>query len=208
MTSSGSTPKQNVPITNIVWDFDGVIGDTRTLSWTIAEEIIEILGEHVTIEKQEVFRDYFIRGQNVTPEETRILRGMHRLVMRTRASKIHLFDCVAVLPNLVVPSEIVTSGLAAVASIALGDLKSHFTRVRGSEAGSKSNLLADFGSETLFITDTIVDVQRAAERGIATLAVTWGYDTKVELERVRPNWVVDTKIELTGLLSDLQLVRS
>lgn len=191
----------------VIWDFDGVLGDTRAISWRVAEEVLGLLGVNVTIDSQEVFREYMIRGGAVTPEETQILRDMHRLVMRSRAAEIVLFDAVALIERLAIPSEIVTSGLADVARIALKEQAPCFARIRGHECGSKEALLDGLTTSALFITDTTVDVRRARKRSIPTIAVAWGYDSVNALQREEPTYLVDSPEALEALLRELKILR-
>lgn len=191
----------------VIWDFDGVLGDTRAASWRVAEEILGLLGMNVAIDSQEVFREHMIRGGAVTPEETHILRDMHRLVMRSRAAEIVLFDAVTLIERVATPSEIVTSGLADVARIALKERARFFTRIRGQECGSKEALLDGLTTGALFITDTTVDVRRARQRSIPTIAVSWGYDPVSALEREEPTHLVHSPEALESLLGQLHLLQ-
>lgn len=207
-TELGSQPAEGPQIfERLVWDFDGVLGDTRVLSWRVAEEILGLLGVNVAIDSQEVFREYMVRGGAITPKETQILRDMHRLVMRSRAAEIALFDAVTLIERLAVPSEIVTSGLADVARIALKEKALSFTRIRGQECGSKEALLDDLTSAALFITDTTVDVRRARQRSIPTVAVSWGYDPASALQREGPTHLVHSPEALEALLRELSVLR-
>ena len=192
----------------VVWDFDGVLGDSRRLSWRAAKEILALIGQQVEIETQETFRDYMVHGVDVSREEAEILRSMHRLVMRSRADQIPLFDCVALAAHLAVPSEIVTSGLADVARIALGETAASFVRIRGRESGDKQSLLDTLPANALFVTDTTVDVARAKERSIPTIAVTWGYDPEEELVKEEPDFLVRTSVELGHVFRELELVKA
>jgi phosphoglycolate phosphatase-like HAD superfamily hydrolase len=203
----GSQPAESQIFERVIWDFDGVLGDTRAISWRVAEEILGILGVNVAIDTQEVFREYMIRGGAVTPEETQILRDMHRLVMRSRAAEIVLFEAATLIERLAVPSEIVTSGLADVARIALKERAGRFTRIRGQECGSKEALLDGLTTAALFITDTTVDVRRARQRSIPTVAVSWGYDPANALQREEPTHLVHSPEALEALLRELKLLQ-
>jgi phosphoglycolate phosphatase-like HAD superfamily hydrolase len=191
---------------HVAWDFDGVLGDTRQIAWRAAEDILRPLGTCIAIDSQECFREHMIRGGTVAPEETTALRSMHRLIMRSKASEIPLFAAVEILDRLKVQSELVTSGLAEVARIALKDKAARFWRIRGSETGTKGDLLDGLPPNSLFITDTTVDVRRASQRGIATVAACWGYDSESALKREDPTYLASSSKDLVSLLTELGLL--
>ena len=56
------------------------------------------------------------------------------------------------------------------------------------------------GSEVLFITDTAGDIKEGKAAGVKTMAVTWGYFTKQELQAEKPDYIVDKPMEIVEAL--------
>lgn len=191
---------------SVAWDFDGVLADSRAQAWRTASEILALLGITVEIGSQETFRKYFTRSEIFPQADTATLRGMHRMVMNTRTHLIQLFPCISLVARLSVPSEVVTSGLASVAQKVLGDHARTFTRIRGREVDSKRELLRSLSSESVFVTDTVVDVARCRELSLGVIAVGWGYDPADALRNAQPNFLVDSMSDLERLFARLGLL--
>jgi phosphoglycolate phosphatase len=54
-------------------------------------------------------------------------------------------------------------------------------------------------ADTILIGDSLVDIETARAAGIGVCAVAWGYTPKDLLERMRPDYMVDTPAELLRL---------
>lgn len=191
---------------SIIWDFDGVLADSRVLAWKTGSEILQLLGLDIVISDQETFRDHFVRPTNRPQLETNLLASMHRLVMRTRATQIAFFPSLDLVSSTNVPNDIVTSGLAEVARKALGRKAALFRNIRGREDGDKSALLKRCSPRSLFVTDTGVDICRGRNRGLTVVAVGWGYDPAPVLEAEHPTFFARTNEELGEILRSLALL--
>lgn len=191
----------------VVWDFDGVLVDSRSEFWCAASEILALLGIKVDIRSQETFRQYFTRDGIVPDSDRTILRAMHRLIMQSRAHLLEPLPCLTLVARLNVPSEIVTSGLAAVAQKVLGEQAKLFVNIRGQESGTKESLMRMVSRNAIFITDTIVDIARCHEQALAVIAVGWGYDTLAALKSSRPDFLVESSAQLEALLGELGVLR-
>jgi phosphoglycolate phosphatase-like HAD superfamily hydrolase len=132
---------------------------------------------------------------------------MHRLVMKSRTHLLKRHPCLALVARLNVPSEIVTSSLAAFAQMVLGAEVEHFVHIRGHETATKGSLMRTLSRNAIFITDTVVDVKRCQDHGLAVIAVAWGYDTSVALRHSQPDFLVESSAELESLLEELELLR-
>jgi phosphoglycolate phosphatase-like HAD superfamily hydrolase len=193
---------------SVVWDFDGVLVDSRAESWHVASQILTLFNTSVNICSQETFRRYFINEGIVQQTETPILRDMHRLVMRTRTRHFRLFPVVEFVSRLTVPSEIITSGFASNARAVLAERAALFTTIRGHEEGSKRELLGTVSARAICVTDTIADIARCRELQRAVIAVGWGYDSAYALKEAQPHYFVHTASELHTLFTHLGLVRA
>ena len=64
-------------------------------------------------------------------------------------------------------------------------------------------LLADLAvrpEETLFVGDSGVDMQTAANAGVTACGVTWGFRPRTELEEFNPSYIADTAGEIKNLI--------
>jgi phosphoglycolate phosphatase-like HAD superfamily hydrolase len=191
----------------VAWDFDGVLADSRAEAWRAASEILALVGIDVEVRSQETFRKYLTRSDVFQKSDTVTLRAMHRLIMHSRTHLVKLFPCIALVPRLAVPSEILTSGSAAVAQKILGDNAQSFARIRGHEEDGKEALLRSMSSNAIFVTDTVVDVARCQELSRAVIAVGWGYDPVDALQRASPDFLVESTSQLEVLFERLGLLR-
>lgn len=57
--------------------------------------------------------------------------------------------------------------------------------------------------DVLYVGDSGVDMQTAANAGIAACGVTWGFRPRTELENFHPEYIVDTAEEIKDLLTSL-----
>jgi phosphoglycolate phosphatase len=51
-------------------------------------------------------------------------------------------------------------------------------------------------AQTLYVGDTAIDMATARAAGIPSIAVTWGFRGREELERESPTWIVDRPDEI------------
>jgi phosphoglycolate phosphatase-like HAD superfamily hydrolase len=191
----------------VVWDFDGVLADSRLEAWRAASEILALIGIRVDIQSQETFRKYFTQDGIISEADRETLRGMHHLIMNSRAHLLELQPCLAFVARLKVPSEIVTSSSVTLVQHALGEQAKLFVNIRGQESDNKGALLRSLSRNAIFITDTIVDVKRCHELDLTVIAVGWGYDSIAALKRSRPDYLVASFEELETLLGKLELLK-
>lgn len=65
--------------------------------------------------------------------------------------------------------------------------------------------MEEFGHDkdsTFFISDTSGDILAAKKVGVNTVGVTWGYHGRDRMEKVKPDYIVDTPEELLKVLND------
>jgi phosphoglycolate phosphatase-like HAD superfamily hydrolase len=190
----------------VVWDFDGVLVDSRLESWRSASEILALLGIDVSIRSQNTFRKYFTQEGVFSDADRSVLKEMHRLIMKSRAGSLELHPCMNLVAQLTVPSEVITSSFRTVAEKVLGEHAACFVNIRGHESDSKEALLRAASRNAIFITDTVVDVERCRKYSIPVIAVAWGFDPLGELEKARPDFIVESSEQLAAVFRKLRLL--
>ena len=174
----------------MIWDADGVLLDSRRLAWRSAERIAAAFGINTTIQSQNEFRNLFGVGREskvLQPDECKIARQLHRLIMRRYASEIPInSEVLAIASRIQLPSVIITSAYAETVRTSLGLHGALFQAILGRELGSKSDLLTPFSHgqrKVIGITDSVIDVERYERAGIKALLVGWGYETPDDVSR-------------------------
>jgi len=54
--------------------------------------------------------------------------------------------------------------------------------------------------DAYFVGDEVRDIEAGKKTGIKTIAVSWGYNTKSALEKENPDYVIDSPLELEGII--------
>ncbi len=129
-------------ITSLILDFDGVVGLSRELAWEAGSDILRVFGRNAAITSMREHRRVFGREAQealVGSDKAEILREMHRLAMREKATRIPAYDdLLNLLRDLKCPVGIITAGYAQTASRCLGNQICAFSFVRGREDGGKT----------------------------------------------------------------------
>ena len=87
----------------------------------------------------------------------------------------------------------------------------HFTAVLGQREGVKVKpdpiIVSDIleiakvaKEEALYVGDSGVDMQTAANAGVTACGVTWGFRPRTELEEFNPSYIADTAGEIKNLI--------
>lgn len=185
----------------IIFDFDGVLGDT----WAMNLEVCQMFKPHLT---EESFRNhhngnvYKSKELNFNKED----EEFHAKEMKKRFEDKHLFPFKKDLPNLakiyklfVVSS---TNEQSLETYLTFGNLLPLFSEVMGKYAHTskvekfkmifeKYNLLPE---ECLFFTDTLGDIREASEVNLPVVGVTWGYHDFYTLQKGEP-WKIISEFE-------------
>ncbi len=95
----------------------------------------------------------------------------------------------------------------AVQVLELFELYRHFDFVAGGDVGVRkadqlAELLADgrIGRDAVMIGDRALDLDAAADNGLKSIGVTWGYGSRAELEQARPFAIADAPEALLEFL--------
>jgi phosphoglycolate phosphatase len=200
--------------TVIGWDADGVVIDSRAVAWRAAEDIVGLFGPRLRIASPKDNAAAFGRAAQarfVGDDGAAVLRSLHRLVMRSRAGEVGLFnDILRVVAGLTAPPPLITAAYAEGVRRALGPSVSLFSSVVGREEGNKEALIAAAAAAgmTWFVTDTVRDLRRCRDFGVATIGVTWGYDHAEDLAAASPDILVHNASQLAAALVELSFLKS
>lgn len=188
----------------IIFDFDGVIVVSNDLRFSIDKshnpdltykewQAMGVSGNYkietkdkLTIPVEDFFSEYSRKITNIPP-----FQGIPEIIEEL-ARDNSLFIITQT------PSNIVEEYLAHY------KINQYFTSILGAElhkpkAERLALLLEEYGeepAETLFITDTVGDVNEAKRVEVPTIAVTWGQHDRETLERSKPEAVVNTPAEI------------
>ncbi|MDD3711245.1 MAG: HAD family hydrolase [Patescibacteria group bacterium] len=191
----------------IIFDFDGVIGDTKELNYLI----VKIINPNLSIEDFEKHHN-----GNVIEEPLFEIPEDFFEIQRDEFTKNNLFPLLDEIRYLSDKYSlfIVSSGREDNLNyfLKLGEIDSCFKEVLGCQFSSskikKIEYLLDKYSlkknEVLFITDTIGDLKEAKIAGIESIAVSWGYHHEDLLKTEKPFQVIHNFEELKGLIDYLE----
>jgi phosphoglycolate phosphatase-like HAD superfamily hydrolase len=204
----------------ILFDFDGVLGDTLDDLLAFAKEACQEIGLscHPAPADLDALDPMSIPqyGRRLgVPEEQ--VGHFTRLVLdrfRSKRKPPRLFDGMRdVLDRLSANSAlaIVTGNTSSLVEMFLRvhGLQTHFARVVGAEIpGTRAEkiraLIDDLGASNetaCLVGDSISDVRAAREAGITSVAVTWGHQTEARLESAEPDVIVRSPQELLKALA-------
>ena len=194
----------------IVFDFDGVIGDTYELNFFVCQMI------HEGLTKKE-FEDH--HNGNVY-EQPVIKFDSENILVHTNKMQ-ELFDAQHFFPIKDLIARLSQRYLLFINSSAddnslkryldLGGMTAYFKGVMGGETHRLKiekfkMLFEEYGfsnEECVFVTDTIGDIEEGKKVGVKTIAVTWGYHNRRILEGSSPTFIVDSILELEKVIEGL-----
>jgi phosphoglycolate phosphatase-like HAD superfamily hydrolase len=200
--------------TALGFDYDGVLADSRLAAFSAAEEIARLFGRGGTIRSMREYRTRLAEIERVhAPEPCHAdsLRVLHRLVMRSRAHTVPLFEPVlAILPRSLVPVCVISSALRATVLSGLAAGAPFQGDVLGHEDGLKEENLARWSAaarqRAVYVTDNVRDVEHCRNCGVASIAVGWGFDQPQDLANAKADWLVSAPADLEKLLTKLVLI--
>ena len=197
-------------IKSIVFDFDGVIGNT----YHINMEVCRLFDTEFT---EQDFKDH--HNGNVFEEPkinlTEDVIPLFDKEQKPRFLKEHLFPLQSVFETLNNNYKLFIISSSVDENInhflELGGFEKYFSEVYGSRT-HRSKIVKfemlfkkyDFtASECLFVTDTIGDIREAKKINVQTIAVTWGYHHKELLQTENPKAIAHTSEELLKIIEKI-----
>jgi phosphoglycolate phosphatase-like HAD superfamily hydrolase len=203
----------------VIFDFDGVLGDTLEGMLRIAGEVAAELGYHCqptpadldALERMEFselgkqlgipagLTDEFARRSfelfATLPSPPQIFPGMREAVV-----SVAQYNRLA----------IVTGNTTRIVGRFLNEhsLADFFEMILGSDApGNRADKLKQIMTmlglppgEAFLVGDAVSDVRVARETGLVSIAVTWGHQSEAHLRQAKPDHLVHTPQELSDLL--------
>lgn len=184
---------------HIISDFDGVIGDTATMNWTLVQTL------HRDVKREAYLIDHHLGNvfeQPVVPFTPQTAARYYELY-NERLARAHIERAVPHVHALGQDFRIhiVTSNCEHAIRRVLreAEIESAFGHVLGQEAHASKvekfrTLLQELAlapTDTVYLTDTVGDLKEAAVVGIPTIAVTFGYHPRQLLEGYDPTAVAN-----------------
>ena len=195
----------------IIFDFDGVLGDTYDISFDIMKTIDKNLTE-------QAFKDHFkgnvYRENKIKFEQKDIPLFFEK--QKQRFTSKHLFPLKKVLEKLkknfqlFVISSTIDENVKHFLEI--GNYDRFFQKILGatthrSKVRKFEMIFKQFNlkpEECLFVTDTVGDIVEAKEINVKTIGVTWGYHEKELLLDQKPLAIAHNAEELLNIIDDLK----
>jgi len=199
----------------LLFDFDGVIADSFALAFKVSKMISPRLTEEEFGQRFEgnisdwqtpaspdpetyrpevnFFVEYFSRMQ----KEVELVPGMAGVIKKLQKKY-----------TLVVVSSTITSPITMFLEKA--GLANHFDKILGNDVHrskvEKIKIIFErygIGADNcVFITDTLGDMREAAETGIGSIGVAWGFNKSETLAKGKPFRILKTPSEMVGAVAD------
>lgn len=193
----------------VVFDFDGTLADTFGQSIDLIKEIrpdlsekqIEIYRElgakeakkELKISLREIFKIMKLvkeRQRNII-EKAEVFEGMKGIIEELRKNKVE----VGILSSN--SRENIEKWLAK------NDIKVDWVRSESTIFGKEKAIVKVKSEGMLYIGDEVRDVEACHKIRVKIAAVTWGYNSKNALEKVKPDYLVESSKELRNLFLSL-----
>lgn len=189
----------------VVFDFDGTLADTFGQSIDLIKEIrpdlsekqIEIYRElgakeakkELKISLREIFKIMKLvkeRQRNII-EKAEVFEGMKGIIKELRKNKIE----VGILSSN--SKENIEKWLTKKM------IKVDWMRSESTIFGKEKAIVKVKSENMLYVGDEVRDIEACHKIGVQIAAVTWGYNSKMALEKTRPDYLVESSKELRNL---------
>lgn len=196
--------------TTIIFDFDGVIGDTYDINYGLSQSLVGDVSEQDFIDhhKGNVFAEPKI---NFLPEHIPVYFERQK----QQFTREHLFPIVDLLEPLSEKFQlfIISSTIDENIShfLSLGSYNQYFKNILGATVHRSKvekfkmifNVYGLSPDQCLFVTDTVGDIIEARNVGVDVVGVTWGYHDEDLLRAEGPRAIIHTPEELMNAISEL-----
>ena len=157
------------------------------------------LPENVTAEKYEEVLSYFqAYYKKNADKKTGLYPGVKKLVNKL-SDENYSIGVVSAKGDIVV-KELVESFLGDKVNETLGEKEGIKRKPAPDSILIKMDTLKCKPEETIYVGDSEVDVEAAANAGIKCASVTWGFRDKEDLEKINPLYIADNVQELYELI--------
>jgi len=204
-----------------IFDFDGVLADTRELMLRHAEAVCAQLGypcraTAADLEALDPMSFAELGRQLGIPEEqveefTRRNIELFAAVQEPPAIFPGMADILAHLSALGRLAVLTSNGVQVVRKfLAYHGLAAYIELLLGQEdPGTRAEKIARLagalgapGSEVYVIGDSVSDIRAARQAGVRSIAVTWGHQSKAKLLRLGPDHIVETPEALLDIFRE------
>ncbi len=185
---------------HVIFDFDGVLGDTGELNYGIVREL------HPEVVREQYFRDHHLGNVYENPQHvgvpfTPTSSVAYFATYAERLGAAHVAAAVAPVRALqraytlhIVTSNCEDAITQALAESGIGD---SFCSILGRQAHQSKvekwqRIAAEYDielTESVYVTDTVGDVCEAQRVGLPTIAVTFGYHDEALLAAYEPDHI-------------------
>ena len=203
-----------------IFDYDGVIVDSLSHNLAVVRQVCEAVGASVfpDVEYCRTARcisfEEWARHIGMTGSQT---SDFVRMVHAELTETTHDLQSFADIPQMFeqlsrnCKCALITANVLAAAKRFLDQnhLSKFFSALSGAETpGAKSEKITRLAenagyslSSIYYIGDAGTDVQQGRIAGVRTVAVTWGFQSRERLEEERPDFIVDSPMELLRVLA-------
>lgn len=198
---------------DIIFDFDGVIADTRDILFSIFKEYDPAISK-------EDFSEHFDGNVYEEPRIKFTPEGAQRMHDEycSRLGIAHVETAIGPIGRLKANYRlfIISSGdeRGIVNALETVGIKGHFEAIYGHNTHKskiakfekiRDEFSVDLG-DAIFITDTLGDVREASKLGVRTIAETFGFHDRTRLMQGKPYAIVDTWDEIEEEIMQLHAV--
>jgi len=205
----------------IIFDFDGVINNGVEVHYDFYRDLCKSHDIEPPFSTKEEFRGWFDPrdyktnyknlgislgdSKNVPYKEyikrvgIPVIKGMKEVIERLR--KKHILAIVSTNHKEIIKHQLEDYGILKLFKVVIGNgdvfkIKPHPEILL--ECLEKLKLS---GKEAIYIGDMISDIEASRNANIKIISVTWGWDSKEELKKAKPDWIVDNPKELLSILN-------
>ncbi len=192
----------------ILFDFDGVIADSLSLTYEVAHTV----HPHLTLERWLQFFDgniYDERPKEECTDECRSTDEDYFAIFSPRRDEIQIFEGAETMVRDLAENYtlcVISSSVSmdVMAFLERHDLAQYFADVLGKDVHTdkrqKIGMILDRyeaqASDCVFVTDTLGDMKEARAAGIDAIGVAWGFQSRETLQKGEPVRIVEKPTEL------------
>ncbi len=201
---------------NVIMDFDGTIVDSRSIFVSCTNELSKTFGyrkiEHSSKLREKSTREVLIDVLGLQPEQVPLwVEKFKELLNHTMRSAIMVKGMKEVLSALQKDYRlgIVTSNTEETVKYILGrDGIGQVDFILADAPALEKDraikgALAQYAlspEETVYVGDDVGDIEACRKVGIKIIAISWGFNSKEMLEKKKPDYLVETPMQLLSTL--------
>ena len=188
----------------LLFDFDGVLVDSKEISFEATNYALSKL-KIPNVSKEEF--DRHSKYELVKKRKLGFIKILILLFIAKRFIAKHIHEVIVnqnilhEISKITLPKVIISSNSTKNIQSSLGDQSMQFTKIIGNMGFSnKAKKLNQF-KDGLYFTDEVRDILECKKAGIDVCAVTWGFDSKEELLKSEPTYLIENDKDFISLLS-------